>query len=138
MTTFTAGTDLAAIACGKCGGTYAIAERFRRQCQEEGKGWNCPYCKVGWGYGEGENAKLKRQLQAERNRVEYWQNEECVERRRAEHQARRASAFKGQVTKIKNRVGRGVCPCCNRTFENLARHMASQHPEWAPDTEPAS
>lgn len=27
------------------------------------------------------------------------------------------------------RVGRGVCPCCNRTFPNLARHMASKHPK---------
>lgn len=25
-------------------------------------------------------------------------------------------------------VGAGVCPCCNRTFKNLARHMAGQHP----------
>ena len=21
----------------------------------------------------------------------------------------------------------GTCPCCNRTFTNLARHMASKH-----------
>lgn len=40
---------------------------------------------------------------------------------------RRASAARGQATKIKNRVGHGVCPCCNRTFGNLARHMETQH-----------
>ena len=28
----------------------------------------------------------------------------------------------------------GVCPCCNRTFANLAQHMATKHPEYA-DTE---
>lgn len=43
---------------------------------------------------------------------------------------RRTAAARGQVTKIKNRVGHGVCPCCNRTFENLARHMTSQHPTF--------
>jgi hypothetical protein len=52
----------------------------------------------------------------------------CEEREAAN---RRAAAARGRVTKIKNRVGHGVCPCCNRTFENLARHMTSQHPSFA-------
>jgi hypothetical protein len=25
------------------------------------------------------------------------------------------------------RVSKGVCPCCNRTFQNLAEHMKTQH-----------
>jgi hypothetical protein len=28
-------------------------------------------------------------------------------------------------------VKHGVCPCCKRTFENLARHMKGQHPTFA-------
>jgi hypothetical protein len=24
-----------------------------------------------------------------------------------------------------------VCPCCNRTFSNLQRHMAHKHPQFA-------
>jgi hypothetical protein len=24
-----------------------------------------------------------------------------------------------------------VCPCCNRTFQALARHMNSKHPTYA-------
>ena len=32
------------------------------------------------------------------------------------------------LTRVKNRVSRGVCPNCNRTFKDLARHMASKHP----------
>jgi hypothetical protein len=23
-----------------------------------------------------------------------------------------------------------VCPCCNRSFQNLRRHMATKHPEF--------
>lgn len=41
------------------------------------------------------------------------------------------AALKGQVTKMKNRVGHGVCPCCTRSFSNLARHMATQHAGFA-------
>jgi hypothetical protein len=40
---------------------------------------------------------------------------------------RRVAAMKGQVTRLKTRAANGVCPCCNRTFTNLARHMASKH-----------
>jgi hypothetical protein len=47
---------------------------------------------------------------------------------------RRVTAYKGQLTKVKNRVANGVCPCCSRTFVNLARHMAGRHPDFT--TEP--
>lgn len=40
---------------------------------------------------------------------------------------RRVSAAKGQITRLKNRASAGVCPCCNRTFVQLARHMAAKH-----------
>jgi hypothetical protein len=34
------------------------------------------------------------------------------------------------MTRIKKRVAAGVCPCCNRSFKDLARHMAGQHPDY--------
>lgn len=36
--------------------------------------------------------------------------------------------LKKQQNKL-NRVQKGVCPCCNRSFQDLARHMESKHPE---------
>lgn len=39
-------------------------------------------------------------------------------------------AQKGQNTRLKNRIAAGVCPCCNRSFQNVARHMAGQHPDF--------
>lgn len=41
-------------------------------------------------------------------------------------------ATKGKLTKMTKRVSNGVCPCCNRTFANVARHMGTQHPDFAP------
>lgn len=46
---------------------------------------------------------------------------------RAAAAERRASAARGQVTKLKKRAAAGVCPCCNRQFTDLQRHMASKH-----------
>ena len=45
---------------------------------------------------------------------------------------RSLNATKGALTKARKQVQRtehGVCPHCNRTFANVARHMTSKHPE---------
>lgn len=43
---------------------------------------------------------------------------------------RRVSAAKGQITKIKKRAAAGLCPCCNRHFTNLERHLGTKHPGY--------
>jgi hypothetical protein len=43
---------------------------------------------------------------------------------------RGAAAQKGQKTRIKNRIARGVCPCCNRSFADLGAHMQQKHPHF--------
>lgn len=47
-----------------------------------------------------------------------------------DHQERRVRAYKGKLTTIKKRVAHGVCPCCKRTFKNLANHMQEKHPNY--------
>ena len=126
MDTITRSVDLTTIHCGQCGGTYAISEVYREEKWMNGGFWNCPYCRVGWGYVESENKRLRDRLAREQHHREQAEEE-------ARQQKRFTAAARGQVTKLKNRVGRGVCPCCNRTFQNLADHMAGQHPDWAPE-----
>lgn len=43
---------------------------------------------------------------------------------------RQHAATKGKLTKTKKRVAGGACPCCDRSFVDLARHMAGQHPDY--------
>lgn len=81
--------------------------------------------------GESEADKLRRERDRLTQRLAQKDDEIGRQREMREAAERRASAARGQVTKIRNRVGHGVCPCCNRTFENLARHMAHQHPTFA-------
>ena len=109
--------ELTQINCGDCGGTYAINERYRLQKQRTGGTWTCPYCKTGWGYsGNSDNERLKRELEAERKRKHEAlcrENEERAARERLERKLKR--------------VNRGVCPECNRMFQNLAQHMKCKH-----------
>ena len=117
-------TKLTTMDCGKCGGTFALNERFRLEREENGGSWYCPYCRTSWRYTESENDKLRRQLKNAEKRAEW-------ARQDAKHAENRRRAAAGQLTKIKRRVSRGVCPCCNRTFENLAKHMESKHPDYS-------
>lgn len=46
---------------------------------------------------------------------------------------RRLTAHKGVVTKLRKRVGKGVCPCCHQKFKELRDHMKAEHPDWNPE-----
>jgi hypothetical protein len=118
--------------CGRCGGAYAISKAFRDQCFKDGKGrWHCPYCQSPWSYSESETTRLQRQLDSERKRTEWARQEAENERQRREAAEHRERAQKAAKTRLKNRIAHGVCPCCQRTFENLARHMETKHPSFA-------
>jgi len=127
---------LTTINCGVCGATYAINEAFRVKRQNQGGGWNCPYCRSNWGYfGETELQRAEKASKRAHELLAQQRAEtlhQCELREAAE---RRAAAARGQVTRIKNRVGNGVCPCCNRSFQNLHRHMSSQHPDFTTNAE---
>jgi len=43
---------------------------------------------------------------------------------------RSLTATKGHLTKVRTRISQGVCPCCHRTFSNMARHMTAKHPQF--------
>lgn len=93
------------------------------------------FCGYGHGQvfaeGETEEQKLRRERDRLTQRLAEKDDEITRQRDLREAAERRTAAARGQVTKIKNRVGHGVCPCCNRTFSDLARHMATKHADYA-------
>jgi hypothetical protein len=106
-----------------CGFLFMVPKPFDDRKRQTGADFWCPSCGSKLHYGETENAALKRQ-------VKFWEDSyhaERVERAAADQERRR---LKGQMTKLKKRVSNGVCPCCNRSFANLRRHMATKHPGY--------
>jgi hypothetical protein len=67
--------------------------------------------------------RLTQRLVTEQREAKFW-------REREQAAQRRISAAKGQATKLKKRIAAGVCPCCSRSFVDLARHMNGQHPDY--------
>ncbi len=72
---------------------------------------------------------LRRERDRLQQRLAQRDDEILYQRDRCKKTERRLSATRGQVTRLKNRAKAGVCPCCNRHFANLERHMAAKHPD---------
>lgn len=127
--TVTRESSLTVIDCAECGIVFGIGAEYAKRRRNDGRTFYCPNGhNLSW--HETEADRLRKQLAAAKELTE-WERQ-SKERARAE--ARRkdyeARAAKGQLTKAKKRIAAGVCPCCNRTFQNLARHMEGQHPEY--------
>ncbi len=123
--------SLTSIDCGKCGGVYAISERYRAHAQEHGLTWNCPYCQIPWGFVKSEAAKLREQLAQADAAIAKQRAELERERSRIAMERNSNRVLRGHLTRHKKRAAAGVCPCCQRTFENVARHMKTKHPHYA-------
>jgi hypothetical protein len=115
--------------CGDCGVEfYMPQERYDTALREGGWWWCTNGHKRGFKKGT-EQTDLEKERQA-RQRAEQRVAQERDERLAAE---RREIAAKSQLTKLKKRIGNGVCPCCQRSFVNLQRHMKTKHPEVVND-----
>lgn len=104
------------------------------------KMFHCPYCGTRQGYGKSDLKKEIESLRLENKRLEgnvKWHQERRDQAiAEANHFRKSRDGMKGQLAKVKNRVKNGVCPCCNRSFSDLRRHMESKHPDYNLKEEP--
>lgn len=115
--------DMTAMECGKCGISFHVPEIWRSEKQRNGDGWYCPngHSRV---YKESDAEKNARLLKEEQERHQ-----------RTLDRANRLNAenleLMKKATRLQKRIKAGVCPCCKRTFRQLAAHMHAKHPEFA-------
>ena len=102
--------------CCKCGVIYGLTQYFKNERFQDRATFYCPNGHPQSYIGETEAQKNARLLKDEQFR-----HQRTLER---ENQER---AAKEKAERKLKRVGRGVCPDCNRTFQNLARHMNCKH-----------
>lgn len=135
---FVGETSFRVVTCYSCGIPYGIPEQLYQSALkykgDKPGGWSlcCPMGHT-WHYcGETEIEKQTRLRQSAERRA-------TAERDLREDTERRLRSQKSATTRARNQrdrerrmVSNGVCPCCRRTFKQLARHMKSQHPEYGP------
>lgn len=115
--------------CCNCGAAFMVPESFQKHCKaDSAKHFYCPNGHSQH-YLQSEadrlkdkiadvEAKHKRELEAATNRT----LDAIIEKQKAQFE-------KEKLEKQMKRVRKGVCPCCNRSFANLKKHMTTKHPE---------
>lgn len=120
-------TTLVVYTCPTCGVRHAFPKSIeQRSLAHRGPaGWkiSCPNGHAWWFTGQTESER-ERALRESAERQLQHANQQ---RQQLEHALRAQKAAK---TRLRNRIRHGVCPCCTRTFVNLQRHMATQHPDY--------
>jgi len=112
-----------------CGIAFGVEQGFTERRRSDAKSFHCPNGHS-MSYGESEADKLRKQLETAERRLASTQSTLTSTRDQLESTQRSRNAYLGQVKSLKTRIGKGVCPCCNRTFANVARHMGTQHPDF--------
>ncbi|MCR1785334.1 hypothetical protein KVF89_22530 [Nocardioides carbamazepini] len=127
--------SIVVIECANCSIDFGIGAVFQRRRRDDHETFYCPNGHGNHYPGPSDAEKERERLAGELDAARSLAARESRRRADAENTARRkdyeARAAKGQLTKTKKRVAAGVCPCCNRSFQNLAKHMAGQHPSYA-------
>jgi hypothetical protein len=108
--------------CYKCSVWFGLDSGQRALLLERGGTFYCPNGHP-QAYTTTEVTKLKQRVAS----LESWSK---TQEWQLQHEKSQHAATKGKLTKTKNRIARGVCPCCNRTFVNLQQHIMGQHPEY--------
>lgn len=112
--------------CCACHMVFAMTSDFERARREDRKTFYCPAGHQQHYIGLSESDKLRNELK----------------RKEEELNAAQSRALKAQATlsnvakahhKMRQRVMNGVCPCCNRSFENLRNHMKTEHSDFGQD-----
>lgn len=123
--TYSGYTDLEVMCCPICGVLYAVPERLLDHARSHpADEWYCP---------NGHNLHFPGKSNEQKLREE--RDRRAAVQARLDQTEASLRSTKGVVTKQRKklqRVSAGVCPCCNRSFQNLSRHMENQHPEFKP------
>ena len=110
--------------CVACGVTFGLTGDYQKRRQWDHKTFYCPN-----GHGQlypakNEAEKLAEELEHERRRRIDEVEAAKVRANFAEAAKKKAES---ELARISKRAHAGVCPCCKRTFTNVARHMQTKH-----------
>ena len=114
-----------------CGHVTAVPSHTVTQLRRSHENFYCSTCGRPNHFLEKSDVELEREKteRAERN-LKWAESDRARARDAAAAADRRATAYKGHLTRQRKRASAGTCPCCKRTFKALSQHMLKQHPEY--------
>lgn len=108
-----------------CGHIILLTKDHYESCRETGRVWWCTIC--------GSQRKFIGKTTVDELRGELAAAKQQAETLRAQRNEAEEKLQKEQRSKaaLRKRIAKGVCPCCKRTVSQMARHMATKHPNYA-------
>jgi hypothetical protein len=108
---------------------FGIPADYQTRRRNDHASFYCPSGHAQSYQGKSEAEQLRAQLAEKDAAIEA----ERRSRKWAEDRAKGANISAGMARaahrRLSDRVSHGVCPCCQRTFKQLAAHMKAKHPE---------
>lgn len=115
--------------CFTCGCQFAMTRDFYDNRQRNKDSFYCPAGHAQHYTGKSDR-ELRREAEArERAALDQLQAAEAENRRIKREAAVERKAAATEQSRLAQRSRGGVCPCCDRSFVQLARHMKTKHPE---------
>lgn len=118
--------------CIECGVHFGLPLVLFEEKRKHGGYFHCPNGhSQGWSKADSEDERVRR----ERDRLKQENARLAEEKERAEREkweaieaeSKKRIAAERKLTRARKRHEAGVCLDCNRTFSQLARHMATKH-----------
>lgn len=112
------------VVCGTCGITHAVPADWINNRRANKGDIYCPNgCCRTWKKSDAD--RLREQLEIKERELRMAKCEALNKQVLIDSERQAREKAERKLKRVKN----GVCPCCQRSFENLKRHMATQHPE---------
>lgn len=109
-----------------CGISFAAPSWWVKGKRENHSWFYCPNGHHQYFAAESNAEKYKRERDIARQQIARAEQEATDERRKAE-------LLMKQKRRLEKRAASGTCPCCQRSFQNMSRHMLHKHPEFVAD-----
>lgn len=118
------------ISCCQCGMEFAVPSSWADERRRLHDGFHCPNKHSLVFKGKSAEEKQRAEIERLQKRLAWKEESLASANKMIDTAHRRNAALRGVVRRVKRRVGSGVCPCCHRTFSQLARHMVGKHPRY--------
>ena len=112
-------------ACCTCDMAFGMTPSFEQRRRDDHAEFYCPAGHPQGFYAKNEVERLKQRLRVTEESERFYRDQAATARRSA-------SAQRGQVTRLRNLVAKGICPVagCRRNFTNVREHMTTEHPDF--------
>lgn len=118
--------------CPSCGVVHFVPTDLQKRAKADGRKFYCPNGHSA-SYTGSTTDQLRQKLEAATAALAAETKRKEWAEQATKQQMERADKAEAVAKLLKRRVKNGVCPCCHRTVKQLAAHMKTKHPGYAPN-----